>query len=97
MLTSVSILANRERPAYSCGSELSARIRGNNLPKCQGKGNFSLRGLFLTYGGNEGCVEGVVREAEQNTGLPHARITDEEQLEQQVVRFLRHRNRLRSP
>lgn len=35
------------------------------------------RGL-LTYGGNEGCVEGVVREAEQHTGLPHARISDQE-------------------
>lgn len=34
-----------------------------------------VRGL-LTYGGNEGCVEGVVREAEQHTGLPHARISD---------------------
>lgn len=45
---------------------------------------------LLTYGGNEGCVEGVVREAEQHTGLPHARISDQKQLEQQVVRLLRH-------
>lgn len=31
---------------------------------------------LLTYGGDEGCVEGVVREAEQHTGLPHARVSD---------------------
>lgn len=49
-------------------------------------------GVFLnvTYGGDEGCVEGVVREAEQHTGLPHARVSDQKQLEQQVVRLLRH-------
>ena len=45
---------------------------------------------LLTYGGNEGCVEGVVGEAEQHTGLPHARVSDQKQLEQQVVRLLRH-------
>ena len=45
---------------------------------------------LLTYGGDEGGVEGVVREAEQNTGLPHARVPDQKQLEQQVVRLLRH-------
>lgn len=45
---------------------------------------------LLTYGGDEGCVEGVVREAEQHTGLPHARVSDQKQLEQQVVRLLRH-------
>lgn len=46
--------------------------------------------LLLTYGGDEGCVEGVVREAEQHTGLPHARVSNQKQLEQQVVRLLRH-------
>lgn len=44
----------------------------------------------LTYGGDEGGVEGVVGEAEEHAGLPHARVPDEQQLEQQVVRFLRH-------
>ena len=45
----------------------------------------------VTYGGDEGGVEGVVREAEQHTRLPHARVSDQQQLEQQVVRLLRHR------
>lgn len=44
----------------------------------------------LTYGRDEGCVEGVVREAKQHTGLPHTRVTDQKQLEQQVVRLFRH-------
>lgn len=44
----------------------------------------------LTYGRDEGCVEGVVREAEQHAGLPHTRVADQQQLEQQVVRLFRH-------
>lgn len=47
--------------------------------------------ILLTYGGDECCVEGVVREAKQNTGLPHTRVSDKEKLEKQVVRLLRHR------
>lgn len=43
----------------------------------------------LTDGGDEGGVEGVLREAEQGTGLAHARVADEQQLEQVVV-GLRH-------
>lgn len=43
----------------------------------------------LTDGGNEGGVEGVLREAEQGTGLAHARVADEQQFEQIVV-GLRH-------
>ena len=46
--------------------------------------------LPLTYGGDEGCVECVVREAEQHACLPHARVSDQKQLEQQIVRLLRH-------
>lgn len=52
---------------------------------------------FLTYGGDECCVEGVVREAEQHAGLPHARVSDQEKLEQQVVRLLRHRKNACAP
>lgn len=42
-----------------------------------------------TYGGDEGGVEGVLGEAEQDTGLPHPRVPDQQQLEQVIV-GLRH-------
>lgn len=35
----------------------------------------------LTYGGDEGGVERVVREAEQHACLPYTRISDQEKLE----------------
>lgn len=44
---------------------------------------------MLTDGGDEGGVEGVLREAEQGAGLAHARVADQQQLEQVVV-GLRH-------
>lgn len=44
----------------------------------------------LTDGGDEGGREGVVREPEQNAGLPDAGIANQQQLKQQVVRFLGH-------
>lgn len=43
----------------------------------------------LTDGGDEGGVEGVLAEAEQQTRLPHAAVSDQQQLEQVVV-GLRH-------
>lgn len=46
--------------------------------------------LGLTYGGNEGGVEGIVRETKKDAGLAHSRVPDQEQLEKQVVRLLRH-------
>ena len=42
-----------------------------------------------TYGGDESGVEGVLGEAEQDTGLPHPRVPDQQQLEQVIV-GLRH-------
>lgn len=44
----------------------------------------------LTDRGDEGGREGVVREPEQNAGLPDAGIANQQQLKQQVVRFLGH-------
>lgn len=70
-----SILANRGCQPASPTASPAPRIDG---PKMPAKAHVWSVEQFLTYGGNEGCVEGVVREAEQNTGLPHARITDEE-------------------
>lgn len=48
-------------------------------------------GEALTDGGDEGGVEGIVGEAEEHAGLADPRVPDEEQLEEQVVGFLRHR------
>lgn len=44
----------------------------------------------LTDGRNERGGERVVRKPEQNTRFAHARITDQQQFEQQIVRLLRH-------
>lgn len=44
----------------------------------------------LTYGGNKGGVEGIIRKTKKDAGLPHSRVPDQEQLEKQVVRLLRH-------
>ena len=41
----------------------------------------------LTYGGDECCVESVLGEPEEDAGLPDARVADEEQLEEVVVRL----------
>ena len=41
----------------------------------------------LAYGGDECCVEGVLGEPEEDAGLPDARVADEEQLEEVVVRL----------
>lgn len=51
----------------------------------------------LTDGGNEGGVEGIVGEAEEHAGLADPRVPDQQQLEEQVVGFLRHGERLRPP
>lgn len=47
------------------------------------------RGRSLTDGGDEGGVEGVLREAEQEAGFADAGVADEQQFEQIIVR-LRH-------
>lgn len=44
----------------------------------------------LTYGGNKGGIEGIVRKTKKDAGLAHSRVPDQEQLEKQVVRLLRH-------
>lgn len=44
-------------------------------------------------GGDEGVVEGIVGEAEENAGLAHAGVADQQQFEQEVVAFLGHRYR----
>lgn len=44
----------------------------------------------LTDGRDERRVERVVREPEQDACLAHARIADQQQLEQQIVRLLGH-------
>ena len=44
----------------------------------------------LTYGGNKGGVEGIIRKTKKDAGRPHSRVPDQEQLEKQVVRLLRH-------
>ena len=46
--------------------------------------------FYLTDGGDEGGVECVLGEPEEDAGLAHARVADQQQLEQVVVR-LRHR------
>ena len=54
----------------------------------------------LTYGGNKGGIEGIIRKTKKDAGLPHSRVPDQEQLEKQVVRLLRHweeRHRLSPP
>lgn len=43
-----------------------------------------------TDGGDESGVKGVIAEAEEYAGFPNARVPDEQQLEQQVVRLLCH-------
>lgn len=44
----------------------------------------------LTYGGNKGGIEGIIRKTKKDACLPHSRVSDQEQLEKQVVRLLRH-------
>lgn len=44
----------------------------------------------LTYGGNKGGIKGIIRKTKKDAGLPHSRVSDQEQLEKQVVRLLRH-------
>ena len=43
-----------------------------------------------TYGGDEGGVESVVSVSEENTGLPDPAVSDQQQLEQQVIGLLGH-------
>lgn len=44
----------------------------------------------LTDGGDECGGERVVREPEQDARLTHARVADQQQFEQQIVRLLGH-------
>lgn len=44
----------------------------------------------LTYGGNKGGIKGIIRKTKKDAGLPYSRVSDQEQLEKQVVRLLRH-------
>lgn len=44
----------------------------------------------LTYRRNKCGREGIVREAKQYAGLANTGVADEQQLEQQIVRLLRH-------
>lgn len=60
----------------------SAASTANSLRRWTG-------GRELTDGGDEGGVEGVLAEPEQQAGLPDAAVPDQQQLEQVVVR-LRH-------
>ena len=46
--------------------------------------------LYFTYGRNEGRIESIVTEPEQNASFPNARVSNKQQLEQQVVTFLGH-------
>lgn len=41
-------------------------------------------------GRNEGRVEGIVGEPEEDAGLADTRVTDEQQLEEEIVTFFRH-------
>lgn len=50
----------------------------------------------LTYCGYEGGIEGVLAEPEQQTCLADPAVSDEQQLEEVIVRF-RHLNKLQSP
>jgi len=43
--------------------------------------------MTLTYCGYKRCVEGVLRESEEDAGLAHSGVTDQEQFEQIVVGF----------
>lgn len=52
--------------------------------------------VLLTYCGYEGGVEGVLAESEQQTCLADAAVSDEQQLEQIIVR-LRHLHGLQTP
>lgn len=74
---------------FSSCQATSTSLALSGTPVKTNKGAVLFGGL-LTYGRDEGCVEGVVREAEQHTGLPHTRVPDQKQLEQQVVRLFRH-------
>lgn len=47
-------------------------------------------GVILTYGGDKGGVEGVIRESEQHAGLSHPRITNQKQFKEQIICLLRH-------
>ena len=47
----------------------------------------SILGVYSTYSGDEGCVEGVLREPEQDAGLPDPTVSDQEEFEQVVVGF----------
>lgn len=47
----------------------------------------------LTDGRDERRGERVVREPEQDARLAHARVADQQQFEQQIVRLLGHRGR----
>lgn len=44
----------------------------------------------LTYRADKGRREGIIAESEQNARLSYARVTDQQQFEQQVVCLLGH-------
>lgn len=41
-------------------------------------------------GADEGCVEGIITEPEQDAGFAHSRVTDQEELEQKIIALLSH-------
>lgn len=73
-----------ESPGGDTGTELGGTAVGT------GGSAAPLGGKALTNGGDEGGVEGIVGEAEEDAGLADPRVPDEQQLEEQVVGFLRH-------
>lgn len=75
--------APRERPR----TERSGTRRP--APHCPPPPGPQHRSSPRTDSGDEGGVEGILGEAEERARLPHARVADEQQLEQIVVR-LRH-------
>jgi hypothetical protein len=46
--------------------------------------------LIITDSGDESGIEGVIGESEEDARLAHARVSNQKQFEQQVVRLLRH-------
>lgn len=71
--------------AFITGSEMSGARRDGSQRRERARPPAA-----LTYGGNKGGVEGIIRKAKKDAGLAHSRVPDQEQLEKQVVRLLRH-------
>lgn len=82
---------------WRLGSESPEQRRISREARCLGRretarsaGSAPRPPAALTYGGNKGGVEGIIRKAKKDAGLAHSRVPDQEQLEKQVVRLLRH-------